>query len=105
MGVPSRYLEYLPGLGCTLYFTRRPGFDPPSVIWETNVSPIVDLNVDGKIDIKDVVIMTEHWGENYPLCDVGPMPWGDGIVDAQDLLVLAEYMVANSPDVNDANDL
>jgi hypothetical protein len=38
------------------------------------------------------VIMTEHWGENYPLCDIGPTPFGDGIVDVQDLVVLTEYI-------------
>lgn len=42
---------------------------------------------------------------DHPFCDIGPMPWGDGAVDAQDLLVLAEYMVQNPPDVNDVNDL
>jgi len=42
--------------------------------------------------VKDIVIITEHWGENYPLCDIGPMPWGDGIVDVQDLVVLTEYI-------------
>jgi hypothetical protein len=36
--------------------------------------------------------MTEHWGENYALCDIGPMPWGDGIVDVHDLVVLTEYI-------------
>jgi hypothetical protein len=51
-----------------------------------------DFNGDGIVDIKDIMILTEHWGENYPLCDVSPMPWGDGIVDIQDLLVLTEYI-------------
>jgi len=32
--------------------------------------------------------MVDHWGEDYPLCDIGPMPWGDGIVVVQDLVVL-----------------
>jgi hypothetical protein len=36
--------------------------------------------------------MIDHWGENYSLCDIGPMPWGDGIVDIQDLIILAEHM-------------
>jgi len=54
--------------------------------------PILDFNGDGIVDVKDIVIITEHWGENYPLCDIGPMPWGDGIVDIQDLVVLTEYI-------------
>ena len=36
--------------------------------------------------------MVDHWGENYSLCDIGPMPWGDGIVDVQDLIVLSEHL-------------
>ena len=23
----------------------------------------------------------EHWETDEPSCDIGPMPWGDGIVD------------------------
>jgi len=26
------------------------------------------------------------------LCDIGPMPWGDGVVDVQDLIVLAGHL-------------
>jgi hypothetical protein len=36
--------------------------------------------------------MTDHWHENYPLCDVAPPPFGDDIVDAQDLLYLSEHL-------------
>ena len=36
--------------------------------------------------------MIEHWLTDYPLCDIGPFPWGDGIVDVQDLIVLAEHL-------------
>jgi hypothetical protein len=36
--------------------------------------------------------MLDHWGENCPLCDIGPRPFGDGIVDVQDLIVLAGYI-------------
>jgi hypothetical protein len=38
-----------------------------------------------------------HWGENYPLCDIGPTPLGDGIVDLQDLIVLAEHLFEEFP--------
>jgi hypothetical protein len=81
-----------PGSGCRLYFTRRPGMDPPSVIWETKISPIVDLNGDGIVDADDICIMVDHWGTANQLCDIGPMPWGDGIVDVQDLIVLTEHL-------------
>ncbi len=36
--------------------------------------------------------MAECLGQDAPLCDIGPMPWGDGIVDVQDLIVLADYI-------------
>jgi len=60
--------------------------------YEAPIVPIIDFNSDGIVDMKDIVIITEHWGENYPLCDIGPMPWGDGIVDVHDLEVLIEYI-------------
>ena len=98
-----------PGSGCRLYFTRRPGMDPPSVIWETKISPIVDLNGDGIVDSADMCIMIDYWGTDEPLCDIGPMPWGDGIVDVQDLIVLAEHLFeiypsAETVEVNEDND-
>jgi len=77
----------------TFYFTSdRPGGIGGWDMYKVPVVPILDFNGDGIVDVKDVVIMTEHWGENYPLCDIGPMPWGDGIIDVQDLVVLTEYI-------------
>jgi hypothetical protein len=31
-------------------------------------------NGDGIVDAADIYIMVDHWGEDYPLCDIGPMP-------------------------------
>jgi len=56
------------------------------------ILPIVDFNGDVIVDSADMCIMVDHWGEDYSLCDIGPMPWGDGIVDVQDLIVLAEHL-------------
>jgi hypothetical protein len=36
--------------------------------------------------------MVDNWGTDNKLCDIGPMPWGDGIVDVEDLKVLAEHL-------------
>jgi len=47
---------------------------------------------DGTVDSADMCIMVDHWGEDYSLCDIGPMSWGDGIVDVEDLIVLAEHL-------------
>ena len=75
----------------------------PNGIWtemEAPILPIVDFNADGVVDIADVGIMIEHWYTDDPLCDIGPFPWGDGFVDAQDLMVLAEHMANTPADVN-----
>jgi N-acetylneuraminic acid mutarotase len=52
----------------------------------------VDFNGDGMVDGKDVLIMTAHWGQDYPPCDIGPTPFGDGVVDVQDVIILAEHI-------------
>jgi len=54
--------------------------------------PLFDFNGDGIVDSVDMCIMVDYWGTDEPLCDIGPMPWGDGIVDVQDLIVLAEHL-------------
>jgi len=80
--------------GTMLYITYeyRPGGYGYYDIWQAPIIPIVDFNGDMSVDVKDVVIMTEHWGESYSLCDIAPMPFGDGVVDTQDLIMLAEYV-------------
>jgi hypothetical protein len=61
-------------------------------LWQSSITPIVDLNGDGIVDAADMCIMVDYWGEDHSLCDIGPMPWGNGIVDVQDLIVLAEHL-------------
>jgi hypothetical protein len=56
------------------------------------ITRIVDLNGDGNVDGFEVLKMVEHWGDAYSLCDIGAMPWGDGVVDVEDLKVLAGYI-------------
>lgn len=64
-----------------------------STIYELATSgPPPDFNVDGIVDVKDIMILTHYWGSKYSLCDIGPTALGDGIVDVRDLLVLAEYI-------------
>ncbi len=85
--------------GLTLYFrsNRLGGFGGQD-IWQVPIIPIVDLNGDGIVDAVDMSIMVDYWGTDEQLCDIGPMPWGDGVVDVQDLIVLAENLFE---DVND----
>jgi hypothetical protein len=81
--------------GSMLYFSRMtPDTDWNNLdIWQVKIMPVVDFNADGIVNKADMCIMIDHWGENYSLCDVGPMPWGDGVVDVQDLIVLAEHLL------------
>ncbi len=72
--------------GRTLYFWS----DRSGGWYEASIDPILDLNRDGIVDGEDVMVLRAHWGQNYPLCDIGPFPWGDGIVDEKDLMVLLE---------------
>ena len=82
--------------GLTLYFGEfpnpRPGGYGRRNIWQTSLVPIVDFNGDGKVDGAEASIMVNHWGTDDRLCDIGPMPWGDGVVDIEDLKVLAKWI-------------
>ena len=80
--------------GGSLLFSssRRDGRIGGVDIWQASIDPVVDLNADGIVDSADMVIMVDNWGTDNSLCDIGPMPWGDGVVDVQDLIVLAEHL-------------
>jgi len=86
--------------GRTLFFVRvgSNGFGNED-IWQVAIDPVVDLNADGIVNTDDICIIVDHWGENYSLCDIGPTPFGDGIVDVQDLIVLAEHLFEEIPPV------
>jgi len=84
--------------GRTLYFQHWPDPDAgPWDLWQVSIDPIVDLNADGIVDAADMTIMVDHWGTDNSLCDIGPMPWGDGVVDVQDLVVFAEHLFEEYP--------
>jgi len=71
--------------------TDRPHPCPAfSTVYE--FGPLLDFNGDCIVDAADMCIMVDHWHTDNPLCDIGPAPWGDGIVDIQDLVVLAEHL-------------
>jgi hypothetical protein len=76
----------------TLYFTSdRSGGLGGYDLWETPILPVVDFNGDEKVDIADLLRLIESWGKDDPAVDVGPSPWGNGVVDANDLEVLMGY--------------
>ncbi len=81
--------------GRTLYFwTIRDGtFNN----WQAPILPVVDFNGDKKVDLVDLVMLIDAWGTNQTLCDIGPMPWGDGKVDIEDLKVFMTYFEKENP--------
>jgi Tol biopolymer transport system component len=84
--------------GSTLYFASdRPGGHGGNDLWQVSIDPVVDLNGDGIVDAADMCIIVDFWGTDEPFCDIGPMPWGDGIVDVQDLTVLSEHLFEEVP--------
>ena len=60
-----------------------------------NVLPVCneswDVNRDGIIDIRDIVIVGQHFGQTtsppYPSYDVN----GDGIVDIRDIVIVGQH--------------
>ncbi|MHC4073261.1 MAG: M56 family metallopeptidase [Planctomycetota bacterium] len=73
------------------YSSPRPGGLGRADLWQVSILPIVDFNGDGNIDTDDLLILIDYWGQNEPLCDIGPTPYGDGIVDIKDLEVFMSY--------------
>ena len=62
--------------------------------------PIIDSNGDGNTDCTNICIMTEFWGTDESLCDIAPPPFGDGVVDVQDLILLSEHLMGAVDDPN-----
>jgi Tol biopolymer transport system component len=96
--VNTTFAEYCPNIsadGRTLYFSdwpaQRPGGYGAEDIWQASIEPVVDFNNDGNINTDDLLILMNQWNTDESLCDIGPMPWGDGVVDMNDLTVFIEY--------------
>ena len=92
--------------GSTLYFcSAMPGGFGGLYgdIWQVKILPVVDFNADGIVDSADVCMMVDHWLTDEPLYDIAPMPFGDGIVDVKDLILLAEHLTIKEDDPNEPN--
>jgi len=78
--------------GSILYFSsERPGGSGDADMWQVSITPVLDFNSDGIVDIDDLLGMIDCWGTDEPLYDIGPIPWGDGVVDKKDLEVLMSH--------------
>jgi len=58
-----------------------------------------DFNGDGIVDLQDLLILIEYWGQDELTVDIAPLPDGDGMVDEQDLALLMEYWQEEIPDI------
>jgi hypothetical protein len=57
----------------------------------------VDFNADRRIDSADVSALIDHWHQDEPAYDIAPPPFGDGIVDVQDLIIVADHLFQEIP--------
>jgi serine/threonine protein kinase/Tol biopolymer transport system component len=89
-GPGSEVIPRLSSDGSALYFSRY--FGGVWDNWQVPIVPVVDFNGDGKVDGKEVLGIAEHWGQDKSAYDIGPTPIGNGVVDANDLIVLADYI-------------
>jgi len=88
--------------GSILYFSsNRPGGVGGGDIWQARILPVVDFNGDGIVDGLDICMMVDFWHTDEPLYDIAPMPFGDGIVDVKDLVLLSEYLTPKEVDPNE----
>jgi len=72
-----------------------------STVWEYDTGLAVsspDFNGDGVVDSRDVSLMVDHWHTDNTLYDIAPLPFGDDIVDVQDMIFLSEYLLEELDD-------
>ena len=88
----------------TVYFGRGTSVHSTNWnIWQVEVTPILDLNEDGAVNKSDVNELRDHWGTRNALYDIAPIPCGDSMVDAKDLLVLGRHLSVVATDPHPAN--
>ncbi len=81
--------------GRMLYFYTALNWDPGTWHnWQVPILPVVDFYPNLTVEMKDFSILAQYWGQDEPSVDIGPMPWGDGVVDIQDVEVLLEYWLS-----------
>jgi len=84
--------------GSTLHFSSsRAGGQGVSDLWQVSLKPVVDFNGDGEVDLADMSLLEANLEKSNPLYDIGPFPWGDGVVDEKDMAVLIQSMMTPSP--------
>lgn len=76
----------------TLYDIKKAEYDILDLIdaLEEKVLPTTDINNDGVVNIKDLGIVSKHYGQSKPECDVD----GNGIVDQADIDLIIKDILA-----------
>ncbi|MHC4640509.1 MAG: DUF362 domain-containing protein [Planctomycetota bacterium] len=78
-------------------YSRNLGTGEGIQLWQGPPVPDVDFSGDGKVDFIDFSILAQNLSQDESLVDVGPPPFGDGVVDRQDLRVFVEnWLTATS---------
>jgi hypothetical protein len=75
-------------------YSRNSGTGNGIELWQVSLTPDVDFNGDGKVDFKDFSIFAQYLFQDKSWVDIAPHPFGNGIVDYDDLAVLAESWLA-----------
>jgi carboxypeptidase D len=88
---------YIPRLMRDVVVTDGPAIRVDIELLPEQASP--DFNRDGIVNIDDLEIMIEHWGQDKSLIDIAPLPNGDGIVDENDLNLFMEYWQEEIPQI------
>ena len=76
--------------GSALYFARD-WSDRRDKPCKAPIIPAVDFNGDKTVNLVDLAMLIRSWATNATFCDIGPMPWGDGKVDMEDMKVFMTY--------------
>ncbi|MCH8193414.1 MAG: PD40 domain-containing protein, partial [Planctomycetes bacterium] len=82
-----------------LMFTSigRPGSLGGWDLWQVSINPVVDFDGNERVDIGDLLRLIDAWGMDDPSVDIGPTPFGDGVVDERDLEVLMSFWHQEMP--------
>jgi hypothetical protein len=67
-------------------------FDISKLVIDPNGPATADFNRDGIVDTVDICMLVNHWNTDEAAYDIGPFPYGDGIIDVQDLVEMAKYL-------------
>lgn len=76
--------------GSVLYFASdRAGGHGNFDLWQVSITPVLDFDNDGTVNLGDFAWLALNWNQNEPFVDIAP-PMGDGKVDFRDLAALAD---------------